>query len=314
MPVSRRTVLAALAGLAATPAWAQFNLRDAIGPQSDPWGQVDPYGERHPAKAVGERRPIAESPFTAPQPQQPIDIGAASEAEEIATGNSLYGPAMEESGGAHGSAAAQDALRRFAAPLIRAADRAHLPWAITLLANDDPNAWALGGGKLVVNSGLIAVADQPAMLASVIAHEIGHVDLAHAMHSERTAKLLAAFPNGTFSAEALKMVQGDPLKILFMGYKRENEFEADEHVFTIFDRTGYDPRRASQFFRQLIKIYPQTRAATTSLYSTHPGTLERIRRMEDIAASLPRPRTEPPSPGWSELKRLFPTPPDLRTS
>ncbi|MBI5163601.1 MAG: M48 family metalloprotease [Magnetospirillum sp.] len=118
--------------------------------------------------------------------------------------------------------------------------------------------------------------------------------------------MLAAFPNGTFSAEALK--------ILFMGYKRENEFEADERVFTIFDRTGYDPRQTSPFFRQLIKIYPQTRAETTSLYSTHPGTLERIRRMEDLAASLPRPRTEPPSPGWSELKRLFPTPPDLRTS
>jgi predicted Zn-dependent protease len=57
-----------------------------------------------------------------------------------------------------------------------------------------------------------------------------------------------------------------------------------------------------------MRLYPESGSETTSLFSTHPGTRDRIAKLEEGAANLPRPSRAASAPGWDTLKRLFPTP------
>jgi predicted Zn-dependent protease len=282
----RRTLLSGLAGsLVAAPALAQFNLGNII---------------QGGANIVGA--------YT------------AGEGDEIKMGETYYQPYLQKSGGTVADRNAQDALRRFAQPLIAAAQRRSLAWEITLVDNRQVNAWALPGGKMAINSALVSHCQTPDELASVIAHEIGHADLGHGLSQIRSQALLSGLGGlgkealasfggvgGAVTAQVLTAVEGPLYGLILTGYSRTNEFEADAHILQIFEKTGYDPAKADDFFRTLLKLHPEG-SATTSLFSTHPGTTERIARIEEAAARLGRPSRTAAAPGWAELKALYPTP------
>lgn len=245
---------------------------------------------------------------------------AAGEADEIKMGETYYQPLLEKSGGAVSDRNAQEALRRFSQPLIGAAERKGLPWEITLVSSDQVNAWAMPGGKMAVNAALVRHCATPDELASVIAHEIGHVDKAHGMSQIRNQALLSAVGSvgkeaiagwiggGGLGAQVLTALEGPLYSLVLSGYSRSNEFEADAHILTLFQRTGHDPAKADDFFRTLLRLYPQPTSDTTSLFSTHPGTRDRIARIEAAAAKANRASRASSHSGWSELKQMFPTP------
>lgn len=286
--MNRRSLLAGLAAssaLASQPVWAQFNVDSLI--------------------------------------QGAAKIGGAylaGEEDEIKIGQTYYPQLMEKSGGAHSSDKAQEALKNFAAPLMANADRKNLPWEITLLNNDQVNAWALPGGKIAINSALVTQCAAPDELASVISHEIGHADRGHSLQQIKNEALLTtvgglgkeavvAWLGGSgMTAQILSAVEGPLYTMVLNGYSRKNEFEADQHILAVFGRTGYNPEKADDFFRTLLRLYPQSSSETTSLFSTHPGTTERIKRIEANAKKLKRPTAKPAASGWAELKSLFPTP------
>ncbi len=249
---------------------------------------------------------------------------SAGEAEEINMGKQLYPGYIAKSGGAYPNRNAQEALKRFAKPLIATADRKSLPWDITLINSKEVNAWAMPGGKLAINSELVRYCATPDELASVIAHEIGHADLGHSMQAMRTGSLLSTVGGlgksalGTFggsggqlAASALSSVEGPLYDLILKGYSRSNEHEADANILKAFQKTSFDPAQSSAFFKTLMRLYPQSSSeATTSLFSTHPGTQERIDRLEEASARLPTKtamRKAASVPGWAELKRALPT-------
>jgi predicted Zn-dependent protease len=284
--MNRRTLLSGLAGsLVSAPALAQFNLGNII---------------QGGASIVGA--------YT------------SGEADEIKMGETYYQQYLQKSGGAVTNRNAQEALKRFAQPLMSAADRRSLPWEITLVENKQVNAWALPGGKMAINSALVSYSQSPDELASVIAHEIGHADHGHGLSQIRNQALLSGLGGlgkealasfggvgGAVTAQVLSAVEAPLYGLVLTGYSRTNEFEADAHILRIFERTGYDPSKADDFFRTLLKLHPDG-SETTSLFSTHPGTTERIARIEDAAAKMSRPPRAATPPGWAELKALYPTP------
>lgn len=284
--MKRRFVLGGLAASAlAAPAHAQFNLGSLIQ------GAVNVVGA-----------------YT------------ASESDEIQMGQTYYQDYVGKSGGAFADRNAQDALRKFAQPLLKAADRQSLPWEVTLVESDQVNAWALPGGKLAINSALVRQCRTPDELASVIAHEVGHADRGHGLSQIRNQALLQTAGSigkealtawlggaGALGAQVLGALEGPLYALVLSGYSRDNEFEADAHILKIFQRTGYDPAKADDFFHTLLRLYPQNDTATTSLFSTHPGTRERIARIEEAAARTGQARGTQ-SPGWNELKAILPTP------
>ncbi|MGB0671989.1 MAG: M48 family metallopeptidase [Rhodospirillales bacterium] len=243
-----------------------------------------------------------------------------SEGDEIQMGKTYYPEYLTKSGGAYDNANAQAALKAFAEPLIATSARKDLPWEITLVKNDAVNAWALPGGKLAINSGLVHYSTDPNQLASVIAHEIGHAELSHGLQQMKTqafmsglsqagqlaiaATLGAAAPltNQVFGA-----LQGPLFNLINAGYSREREFQADNHILDVFTKTGNDPAKADDFFRTLLKLYPPSDSSTTSLFSTHPGTQDRINKIEARASSM-KAGGASSDKNFAALKDILPTP------
>src|SRR5690349_4764255 len=80
------------------------------------------------------------------------------ETQELQIGRTLYGPTIDQAGGAYKNPRVQTAMQNFAAPLFKSGTRPDLPWEITVLEDDSVNAWALPGGKIAVNKGLLRYA------------------------------------------------------------------------------------------------------------------------------------------------------------
>ncbi|MBR9971707.1 M48 family metallopeptidase [Magnetospirillum sulfuroxidans] len=286
--MNRRSLLASLAASAvAAPAYAQFSIGNLI--------------------------------------QSAVTVAGAyttGESDEIEMGESYYQGYLSKSGGVYPDSDAQEALQTFAQPLINAADRSALAWDITLVESDQVNAWALPGGKIAINSALVSQCRTPDELASVIAHEIGHADRGHGLAQIRNQALISSAGSlgkealgawigggaGAIGGEVLSALEGPLYGMILSGYSRDHEFEADAHILKIFARTGYDPNRADDFFHTLLRLHPQSDTTTTSLFSTHPGTTERIARIEQAAAKTERRNNGAQTAGWDELKELFPTP------
>lgn len=244
------------------------------------------------------------------------------EKDEIQIGNSLYGHIVDAQGGFYRNAAVQSSMERFAAPLIATAKRQNLPWEIVVLDNNEVNAWTLPGGKIGVDKGLIRYCGSETDLITVIGHEIGHADLGHGIQQIRTQRFTATLSNaggqmlqaqlsgagaGALSGPLLQALQGPIQEMVTSGYSREAESEADQNVLKVYQSLGYDPHKASNFFHTMLEIMPKDSTATTSLFSTYPGTLERIAAIDATASTMPVPATTPNSPGFADMQEVFPT-------
>jgi predicted Zn-dependent protease len=162
------------------------------------------------------------------------------------------------------------------------------------------NAFAMPGGFVGVNTGLLALCDNESELASVLAHEISHVTQRHIarqlaqqqeMQLPTMAALAAAILLGRsrpdLAVGAAAAVQGVNVQSQ-IAYTREYEREADRIGFQRLVAAGFDPQGMSEFFEKLQRY---TRISDDSSYPTflrdHPLTPERIADAENRAAKLP---------------------------
>lgn len=340
MTIDRRKVLAGLAGLGAataTPAWAQFG--NAIQPQNDPWAQVDPYADARnghpsqPAKPFGEARPAgagrgvfrdAEEHAGTDQPTEQdfakmtmAELLADPEAVEIGSGQYGIRKALNGSssqGAVIKSAAVQKAFRRFCEPFVQIAERPHLPWELYLTDYPLPNGLAYGGGKVTITVGTLIYADHPAEFASIVVHEIGHNDRRHLGQAIETQAMMTLLKSGDITVpgsagDAFKKLDPMYADLLDKGFSRLQEREADAHVPFMFEQLGMDTNRGIITFEKMMKLYGNDPNRKTCLTDTHPAMQERI---ELLRAKVRPVRSEFIPPGWEELKRYYPTPPEYR--
>jgi len=167
------------------------------------------------------------------------------------------------------------------------------PFTFTLLDSPVVNAFALPGGYVYVSRGLMALANDEAELAGVVAHEIGHVTARHS--AERVSRGVLA----NLGAAILGAVVGEPLLnnaaqlaagAYIQGYSRDQEFEADQLGVRYLTRSGFDPLAMSSFLGTLgaehqlaLKIAgKEGRDPAGGLFSSHPRTGARV---EKAAAS-----------------------------
>ncbi len=248
-----------------------------------------------------------------------IEALSFSEADEIKMGETYYSDYIKKSGGAHTDEKLQMALKEFATPFVKTSQRENLKWDIVLLKNKEVNAWALPGGKVAINSGLLSYAKTPEELASVIAHEMGHIELSHGIAQMKTKafssslsgagkQALADFggAGGALSSQLITAMEGPLFDLVNKGYSRQNEFEADAHIINVFNKMNFDTRKADDFFVTLNKLYPSDSSITTSLFSTHPGTQERIAKLEELAKQQKSVSSNTKMAGWNRLKEAFP--------
>lgn len=155
-------------------------------------------------------------------------------------------------------------------------------WEVQIFEDKDPNAFALPGRKIGVNTGMIKLAKNDAQLATVIGHEIGHVIARHA--SERASMgMLSQIGEevaGQISpAGAAVFGLGSQVGIM-LPYSRTHEAEADVIGQNLMANAGFDPRESIRLWQLMAK---QGEEKPPELLSTHPADGARI---EGLTAHL----------------------------
>jgi predicted Zn-dependent protease len=219
------------------------------------------------------------------------EIQFISEAQELKIGEQQYAPTRQSQGGdlvvlpdlsAYVSEVGQK--------LATVADR-DLPYEFVVLNSSVPNAWALPGGKIAVNRGLLTELDNEAELAAVLGHEIVHAAARHgAKAQERGTLMQAGLAAATIGAAvggvdqnlAALTLQGAGVgaQMIQQTYGRDQELEADEYGMNYMVPAGYDPQGAvtlQETFVRLANEGPQREQNWfEGLFASHPPSEERV--------------------------------------
>jgi beta-barrel assembly-enhancing protease len=167
-----------------------------------------------------------------------------------------------------------------------------------LILDRQINAFALPGGFIGVNVGLLLTAQSESELAGVMAHEISHVTQRH------IARMIAQQKQGTVASIAtlaaailLSRVSSDAAQAALafgtasqiqsqLNFSRDNEREADRVGLQLLEQAGFDPRGMAAFFERLQRATRAQETAAPSYLRTHPLTFERIADMQNRVQDL----------------------------
>jgi beta-barrel assembly-enhancing protease len=226
------------------------------------------------------------------------EIQFVSESEELQIGAKNYAPSRQSEGGdltvvPELTAYVNEVGRRLAA----VSDR-KLPYEFTVLNNSVPNAWALPGGKIAVNRGLLTELHSEAELAAVLGHEIVHAAARHGAKAQERGTLLqagmavaqvGAAVGGVDSQVAGVLLGGAGIgsQMMQMRYGRDQELEADEYGMKYMKRAGYDPLAAVSLQETFVRLSEGRQEGwVQGLFASHPPSRERVERNRRTAASL----------------------------
>lgn len=147
-----------------------------------------------------------------------------------------------------------------------------------------PNALALPGGIIVITDDMVKSAETTDEVLAVLAHEIGHVELRHAMRSVlQDSAVAAAAAAITSDAASLSVaVAGLPTLLAQTKYSRKFEAAADEYAFSLLKQKGYSPTAFASIMERLSKN-SEKEAGSFAYLSTHPVTADRVQRARDAA-------------------------------
>jgi predicted Zn-dependent protease len=187
-------------------------------------------------------------------------------------------------------------VNRIEQNIVRNSD-AKVPFSTKIIDSDEVNAFALPGGFLFVNSGLILAADDEAELAGVLAHETAHVAARHGAEtaSKQTAINLASVPLiflGGPVGYGARQAAGIAIPLQFLKFSRNQEAEADYLGAQYMYKTGYDPSAMLSFFEKLQAKEKARPGTMNSLFTDHPPTPDRIAAVKKEIETILPPRDQ----------------------
>ena len=168
--------------------------------------------------------------------------------------------------------------------IARTTSRADLDWQFGVVNTDVINAFALPGGYVYVNRGVLSRASNESELAGVFGHEIEHVVQRHSVKQMEQAQganigvaLACTLTNVCANQAAQAAIQVGGTAV-FAKFSRTDEMQADEGGFNNVVRTGINPRGMLTFFEKLLAEEQQSggNSAASSWFADHPGTQDRI--------------------------------------
>ncbi len=235
------------------------------------------------------------------------DLGEASQAslspaQERKLGETVMRQ-LRAAGGYFDDPEVNDYLNELGARLVAAVPDARQDFEFFAVPDNGINAFALPGGFIGVNTGLILLAQNESELAAVLAHEISHVTQRHMARMLATQgnntllsilglalAILAARGGGASSGDlaSAAIASSQALQVQNqLNFTRENEYEADRIGFQRLVAAGFDPQAMAQFMTRLQKNARFAEGNTPSYLRTHPITSERIAEAQARADRLP---------------------------
>ncbi len=224
---------------------------------------------------------------TAPGTGRAFFTGGMSAQDEAALGAREHEKIVPQFGGAYDNPALNAYARSVGGLLARTSESPDLKFTFTILDTPVVNAFALPGGYVYVTRGLLALADDEAELAGVLAHEIGHVTARHSAerYGQATAARIAQVGLGIVFGNAAANAAGTIGGIALKSFSREQEHEADLLGIRYLARAGYDPTAMATFLENLladsrlaaVMAGREGKADDFNIMQTHPRTADRVK-------------------------------------
>ena len=184
-------------------------------------------------------------------------------------------------------------VARIGERLVRASESPYPDWQFVVFEGDQANAFALPGGKVGVFTGMLDVAANEDQLATVLGHEIGHVNARHGAErlvtehfismALRLAATLLAFGDVQIPPDLLVALGASAAELgIVRPFSRTQELEADALGLEYMARAGYEPTEAIAFWRRMQQL--SGNGGPPHFLATHPSSAQRI---EELLEQLP---------------------------
>jgi predicted Zn-dependent protease len=155
--------------------------------------------------------------------------------------------------------------------LVSASDSRDIPFNFQVVSSDEVNAFATPGGFVYVTTGLLKTAENRAQLASVMAHEIAHINEKHGVKALKQA-VAAQGIAGAAGVETSQLAQIAYQLTLDLPQSRSFEYEADNSGLQILQQSGYPAEAFADFLAKL-----ESSGNTPEFIRTHPSSENRIK-------------------------------------
>jgi predicted Zn-dependent protease len=232
------------------------------------------------------------------------ELQFVSEGQEIQMGQQNYAPMRQSEGGDYAvlpelTTYVNEVGQKLAAvsDQITVADR-KLPYEFKVLNSSVPNAWALPGGKIAINRGLLTELNSEAELAAVLGHEIVHAAARHGAQSQERGVLMQGGLVLTQLGVAMGGVDDQVGSLVLLGsnvgaqlittrYGREAELQSDLYGTRLMKAAGYDPRAAITLQETFLRLSAgRNQNWLEGLFASHPPSAERVAKNRETAATL----------------------------
>ena len=171
--------------------------------------------------------------------------------------------------------------------------RANLDWRFFIVDSHEINAFAVPGGFIYVNRGLIEQTDNMSELAGVLGHEIGHVVLRHTvkqmeqMQGANIGVTLACVLTSVCNSQVAQAGINIAGTALFAKFSRTDESQADNQAVKNTIAAGINPHGVVTMFEKLIAERKSRPDAVSAFFATHPGEEERITAVQAAINQYP---------------------------
>jgi beta-barrel assembly-enhancing protease len=217
-----------------------------------------------------------------------------SESQEISMGAQNYGPARQSQGGDYIIDPELTAyVQSVGDKLAKVSDR-QLPYEYTVLNDSVPNAWAMPGGKIAFNRGLLYELNSEAELAAVMGHEMVHAAARHGAKSMERGILMQgamiAVGIGAQNSDYANLIVGGAqlgAQLATSKYGRDAESEADLYGMQYMKKAGYDPTAAVTLQETFVKLSAGRQSNfIDGLFASHPPSEERVAANKNTLAKV----------------------------
>ena len=222
------------------------------------------------------------------------ELSFVGEEWELDIGKQQYSPSRQSQGGDY---LADPVIQRYVNKVgqrVAAVSDRKLPYEFRVINSSVPNAWALPGGKIAINRGLLTELSSEAELAAVLGHEVVHAAAGHGKKGFTRGVLLQggllAATVATAGKEYSNLAQlgaNVGAQLVNTRYGRDAERESDKFGIKYMVAAGYDPQGAVDLQQTFLQLSGDRRQDfITGLFASHPPSAERLANNRKLVAEL----------------------------